>query len=83
MTATQYYNGSTTMHYNIHSLYGLSEMIATQYALNQTHNSTERNFMIARSTYPSAGKYGGHWIGDNNAEFADMQISITDLIVVD
>eukprot|EP01083_Nonionella_stella_P001078 3111_1 len=80
MTGTQYYKGGKTMHYNIHSMYGLSEMIATAYALNQTHGSTQRNFIISRSTYPSAGQYGGHWIGDNVAQFIDMQISISDLI---
>eukprot|EP01084_Bolivina_argentea_P161133 280524_1 len=80
MTSIQKYGSSTTMHYNVHSLYGLSEVISTQYALNKTHNSTKRNFIISRSSYPTSGQYGGIWLGDNSAKYEDMQIQITDVI---
>ncbi|RCN39871.1 hypothetical protein ANCCAN_11917 [Ancylostoma caninum] len=26
-----------------------------------------------RSTFPSSGHYGGHWLGDNTATWADLR----------
>ena len=32
--------------------------------------------MISRSTFASAGRHGGHWLGDNAATFDDLYLSI-------
>lgn len=32
--------------------------------------------MISRSTFASAGRHGGHWLGDNAATFDDLYFSI-------
>ena len=32
--------------------------------------------MISRSTFPGAGQYGGHWLGDNDSTWPNMNYSI-------
>lgn len=49
-------------HYNLHNLYGLSEAIASYYALVKIRG--KRPFIISRSTFASHGHYAGHWTGD-------------------
>ncbi|CAJ0608575.1 unnamed protein product [Cylicocyclus nassatus] len=64
----------TQRFYNIKNLYGLSESIASQQAL---HKATgKRGAVVSRSTFPSSGKYAGHWLGDNTATWADLQTSV-------
>lgn len=36
----------------------------------------KRSVVISRSTFPSAGRHGGHWLGDNAATFNDLYLSI-------
>ena len=36
----------------------------------------KRSVVISRSTFPSAGLHGGHWLGDNTATFNDLYLSI-------
>ncbi|XP_070581150.1 lysosomal alpha-glucosidase-like [Ptychodera flava] len=67
-----------SMHYNVHNLYGLSEMIASHDALVSLRGT--RPFVISRSTFPSAGKYGGHWLGDNDSQWKDMYYSIPGIL---
>ena len=69
---------STGIHYNLHSLYGHSELIATAKALRSILN--KRTLVISRSTFPSSGKYGGHWLGDNNSNWPDMGYSISGIL---
>lgn len=38
--------------------------------------TTKRGIVITRSTFPSSGKYAGHWLGDNTARWKDMHSSI-------
>ncbi|KAI6171798.1 hypothetical protein M3Y98_00902200 [Aphelenchoides besseyi] len=47
--------------YDVKNVYGLYEIIAT---------------LISRSTFPSAGHYGGHWLGDNSARWEDLRSAI-------
>ncbi|XP_064599991.1 lysosomal alpha-glucosidase-like isoform X2 [Liolophura sinensis] len=63
------------LHYNVHSLYGLTETNATYSALKTVRG--KRPFIISRSTFPGQGHYGGHWNGDNNSTFYDMYKSIS------
>lgn len=65
---------STSSHYNLHSLYGLMEAKATASALISIRG--KRPFIISRSTFPSQGRYSGHWLGDNRSEWNDMFWSI-------
>ena len=78
MSTRQAYDDTTTEHYNIHSLYGHSELMATYKALKQIH---DRPFIISRATFSTSGKYGGHWMGDNTAKFEHMRQSISGMIM--
>lgn len=66
------------LHYDVHSLYGHFEAIATQKA---THLATQkRSFVLSRSTYIGSGRYAGHWLGDNDSSFKDLHRSIIGMI---
>lgn len=62
-------------HYNLHNLYGFSEVIATSKALINIR-SGKRSLIISRSSFPGIGHYGGHWSGDNLASWDDLHYSI-------
>lgn len=36
----------------------------------------KRPLVISRSTFPSQGRYSGHWLGDNRSQWKDMYYSI-------
>ncbi|CAN7939279.1 unnamed protein product [Ixodes hexagonus] len=61
-------------HYDVHSLYGWSESVVTHEALEDLMK--HRPLLISRSTYPSSGRYTGHWLGDNHSKWADLRQSI-------
>ncbi|XP_063062788.1 lysosomal alpha-glucosidase [Engraulis encrasicolus] len=65
-------------HYNIHSLYGLMEAKASYSALQSIVG--KRPFVISRSTFPSQGKYSGHWLGDNRSTWKDLYKSIAGML---
>ncbi|XP_076207479.1 lysosomal alpha-glucosidase-like isoform X1 [Aptenodytes patagonicus] len=67
-----------SVHYNLHNLYGLMEAKATASALIQIRG--KRPFVISRSTFPSQGRYSGHWLGDNRSQWKDMYYSISGLL---
>lgn len=52
--------------YDVHNLDGTLEEQHFYNAL-KTIRPSERPFLISRSTYPGAGKFTGHWLGDNYA----------------
>uniref|UniRef100_A0A803T655 P-type domain-containing protein n=1 Tax=Anolis carolinensis TaxID=28377 RepID=A0A803T655_ANOCA len=68
----------TSAHYNLHNLYGLMEAKATASALIKLRE--KRPFIISRSTFPSQGKYSGHWLGDNRSSWKDMAWSIPGML---
>ncbi|NXC83549.1 LYAG glucosidase, partial [Cercotrichas coryphoeus] len=67
-----------SVHYNLHNLYGLMEAKATASALVRIRG--KRPFLISRSTFPSQGRYSGHWLGDNRSQWKDMYYSIPGLL---
>uniref|UniRef100_A0A183U8D6 Autophagy-related protein 18d-like n=1 Tax=Toxocara canis TaxID=6265 RepID=A0A183U8D6_TOXCA len=60
--------------YDTKNLYGLSQSIATFNALAKI--STTRKILVARSTYPSSGRYSGHWLSSRSAGWDDLRGSI-------
>ncbi|CAN9510595.1 unnamed protein product [Ophioblennius macclurei] len=67
-----------SVHYNIHSLYGLMEAQASASALKRI--VAKRPFIISRSTFPSQGVYSGHWLGDNKSQWKDLYTSIAGIL---
>uniref|UniRef100_A0A8C0HDR0 Maltase n=1 Tax=Chelonoidis abingdonii TaxID=106734 RepID=A0A8C0HDR0_CHEAB len=67
-------DGTPVRHYDVHNLYGWSHVKPTYDALQSTIN--ERGIVITRSTYPSSGKWAGHWLGDNTAAWDQLYKSI-------
>ncbi|KAI6211415.1 Maltase-glucoamylase, intestinal [Aphelenchoides besseyi] len=67
-------NRGKDMVYNTKSMYGLKELISTSKA--QKASVGKRGQVISRSTFPSSGRYGGHWLGDNTARWEDLRTAI-------
>ncbi|KAF4788286.1 hypothetical protein TURU_162186 [Turdus rufiventris] len=67
-------DGTPVRHYDVHNLYGWSQTKITLEALQEA--TKERGIVITRSTYPSSGKWAGHWLGDNTAAWDQLHKSI-------
>ncbi|KAG8446519.1 hypothetical protein GDO86_014104 [Hymenochirus boettgeri] len=66
-------------HYNLHNLYGLSEAVATHYALVKILK--KRPFIISRSTFSSHGHYAGHWTGDVVSNWEQLYYSVPAILM--
>ncbi|KAJ8368022.1 hypothetical protein SKAU_G00080500 [Synaphobranchus kaupii] len=66
-------------HYDVHSLYGYSMVLATEVALKRAFGN-KRTLMLTRSSFPGAGKYSGHWLGDNAANWNDIKWAIPGML---
>ncbi|KAF7362662.1 Glycoside hydrolase family 31 protein [Mycena venus] len=64
---------------DVHNMWGLTEEMATHKAL-QSILPGQRPFIISRSTFPSAGKWTGHWLGDNFSRWEYMYWSIQGIL---
>lgn len=67
-------DGTPVRHYDVHSLYGWAQTRPTLEALQSV--TRERGIVITRSTYPSSGRWAGHWLGDNAAAWDQLSKSI-------
>uniref|UniRef100_A0ABI7Z2Y0 P-type domain-containing protein n=1 Tax=Felis catus TaxID=9685 RepID=A0ABI7Z2Y0_FELCA len=67
-------DGSRVRHYDVHSLYGWAQTRPTYEALQAV--TGQRGVVITRSTFPSSGRWGGHWLGDNTAAWDQLRKSI-------
>ncbi|KAF5309523.1 hypothetical protein D9619_012366 [Psilocybe cf. subviscida] len=64
---------------DVHNIWGLMEEKATHEAvLNVIPN--KRPFLISRSTFPSSGKWTGHWLGDNFSLWSYLRYSIAGIL---
>uniref|UniRef100_A0A8C1GX57 alpha-glucosidase n=1 Tax=Cyprinus carpio TaxID=7962 RepID=A0A8C1GX57_CYPCA len=66
-------------HYDVHSLYGYSMVLATDKASKATFG-TSRSMIFTRSSFPGVGKYSGHWLGDNGANWNDIKWAIPGML---
>ncbi|KAK3870746.1 hypothetical protein Pcinc_024052 [Petrolisthes cinctipes] len=75
MSSNQTDGTSVFLHYDVHSLYGISETEATFRALQEVFPN-KRPTVLSRSTFPGSGRYAVHWLGDNSADWTQMHMSI-------
>lgn len=66
-------------HYDVHSLYGYSMVLASEKALQRVFRGN-RTLMLTRSSFPGVGKYSGHWLGDNAANWNDIKWAIPGML---
>lgn len=79
MSAVQTDGAQTYFHYDVHSLYGWSETVATYNGLQQVLPEV-RPVVLTRSTFPGSGQYAIHWLGDNSADWKHMHMSIIGML---
>ena len=60
--------------FDMHSLFGSLQGQKTKQALNQS--STERSFVLSRSTFAGSGATAAHWMGENTRNWDEMKYSI-------
>lgn len=66
----------SSLHYNLHSLYGHAQARATRQALDKIVR--KRSVLLSRSTFSGTGKYAGHWLSDNaKASWEQLRLSIS------
>ncbi|TRY94145.1 hypothetical protein DNTS_001828, partial [Danionella cerebrum] len=66
-------------HYDVHSLYGYSMVLATEKASKVVFGKN-RSMVFTRSSFPGVGKYAGHWLGDNGANWNDIKWAIPGML---
>uniref|UniRef100_A0A672GPQ1 Maltase n=1 Tax=Salarias fasciatus TaxID=181472 RepID=A0A672GPQ1_SALFA len=67
-------DGKAVRHFDVHSLYGWSHSKPTYDAVLSI--TGKRGIVVTRSTYPSSGKWVGHWLGDNYSGWDQLYKSI-------
>ncbi|KAF9235080.1 glycoside hydrolase family 31 protein [Melanogaster broomeanus] len=72
-TNATHYGGYAEL--DVHNMFGMMEEKATHLAL-QSISPGQRPFLISRSTFPSAGKWTGHWLGDNFSKWQYLYLNI-------
>ncbi|KAK3872832.1 hypothetical protein Pcinc_022087 [Petrolisthes cinctipes] len=65
-------------HYDVHNLYGWSQTQPTLQALQYV--TGQRGLVVTRSTFPSSGRWAGHWLGDNTALWSHLRNSIIGML---
>ncbi|KAG0697209.1 glycoside hydrolase family 31 protein [Suillus ampliporus] len=72
-TNATHYGGYAEL--DVHNIFGFMEAKTTHLAV-QSILPGKRPFLIGRSTFPSAGKWTGHWLGDNYSKWQYMHLNI-------
>ncbi|KAL1257160.1 hypothetical protein QQF64_012705, partial [Cirrhinus molitorella] len=71
-------DGTRVKHYDVHNLYGWAHTKPTYDAVLST--TGKRGIVVTRSTYPSSGRWAGHWLGDNYSGWNQLLKSIVGMM---
>ncbi|ORX61571.1 hypothetical protein DM01DRAFT_1332171 [Hesseltinella vesiculosa] len=63
-------------HRNLHNLYGLLSFAATSEGVRTRTKVPKRPFVLSRSFYAGAQRYGAVWTGDNMADWDSLAMSM-------
>ncbi|WIA23387.1 hypothetical protein OEZ85_000147 [Tetradesmus obliquus] len=74
-TAKHYDN---TTEYDAHNLYGFA--MAQQHYSAAVNVTGRRPFLLTRATFPGAGRFTGHWTGDNAGNWENLWFSIAGVL---
>ncbi|KAH7909433.1 glycoside hydrolase family 31 protein [Hygrophoropsis aurantiaca] len=72
-TNATHYGGYVEL--DTHNMFGMMEEKTTHIAV-QDILAGKRPFLISRSTFPSSGKWTGHWLGDNYSKWQYLYLNI-------
>lgn len=67
-------DGTVVQHRWVHNAYGALQMRATWNGLYNRDNGTRRPFVLTRSTFIGAQKYGAMWTGDSMVSYDDISL---------
>eukprot|EP00891_Asterochloris_glomerata_P007647 jgi/Astpho2/7647/e_gw1.00115.13.1_t len=67
------------LEYDVHNLYGLSEAVATNAAMQKITGN--KPFLLSRSSFPGSGAVAMKWTGDNAATWHDLQWTISSVLL--
>ncbi|KAI1272151.1 glycosyl hydrolases family 31-domain-containing protein [Xylaria sp. FL0933] len=72
-------NADGTAQYDTHNIHGLMMITATRNALT-TRRPNSRPFVLTRSTFAGAGTKAAHWFGDNDSNWDDYRVTISQML---
>ena len=67
------------LHYNLHSMYGIFQALATRNAFTNLEPQ-KRPFVLSRSSFVGQGQFSAHWTGDVISDWPHLQTSIGDIL---
>jgi len=80
MDAVHSWNTTSLLEYDVHNLYGFSEAVATNAALESQMGT--RSLVLSRSTFSGSGHHTAHWLGDNWSTWESMAASIPGVLAM-
>jgi len=73
-------DGTPVQHRDVHNTYGLMMSKATYDGMVARDEGVFRPFILTRSAFFGSQKYSAKWTGDNRANFAELDVSISQLM---
>ncbi|KAI3341136.1 glycosyl hydrolases family 31-domain-containing protein [Ustulina deusta] len=72
-------NADGTVQYDTHNIHGLMMITATRNSL-LARRPNSRPFVLTRSTFAGAGTKAAHWFGDNDSNWDDYRVTISQML---